>query len=66
MVYKKDIAEYRKELGFTQEKLAELLNVSLSSIKAWENGRREPKHMDALRSLLDNYLKMKKKGKLNI
>lgn len=38
----KFIAELRKEKGYTQERLAEILNVSSKSISRWENGKTMP------------------------
>ncbi|MDD4296122.1 MAG: helix-turn-helix transcriptional regulator, partial [Ruminiclostridium sp.] len=38
----KRITTMRKELGYTQERLAELLNVSPQAISKWENGRALP------------------------
>src|SRR5215468_10648959 len=38
----KTMATYRSELQLTQEALANRLQVSLKTIKNWENGRTEP------------------------
>lgn len=38
------IAELRKENNFTQEELAEKLNVNVKSISRWENGKNLPDH----------------------
>ena len=32
------IAQRRKELGLTQQKLAEQLNISFQAVSKWENG----------------------------
>ncbi len=39
---KKDIVELRERLNFSQGMLARALNVSPSTIRAWEAGRRTP------------------------
>ena len=36
------IAKRRKELGYTQQKLAEKLNISFQAISKWENGSASP------------------------
>lgn len=36
------IAQKRKELGLTQQKLAEQLNVSFQAVSKWENGTTVP------------------------
>jgi transcriptional regulator with XRE-family HTH domain len=38
----KQIANLRKEKGYTQEKLAELLNISPQAVSKWENGHALP------------------------
>lgn len=38
----KQITLLRKEHGYTQERLAELLNVSAQAVSKWENGRALP------------------------
>jgi putative transcriptional regulator len=38
------IAEIRKRLRASQAVFAHLLNVSPSTVRAWEQGRREPNH----------------------
>ncbi|KFF47923.1 XRE family transcriptional regulator [Gammaproteobacteria bacterium MFB021] len=56
-------AEIRHRMGLSQQEFAELLNVSLGTLRGWEQGRREPtgtartllrvaeKHPEALRDL---------------
>lgn len=39
---KKDIVELRERLNFSQAMLARALNVSPSTVQAWEAGRRNP------------------------
>ncbi len=36
------IKEYRKELGLTQQKLAETLGVRQNTVCLWEQGKRSP------------------------
>ena len=36
------LSKLRKEAGLTQGQLAELVGVTASAVKAWENGRRVP------------------------
>ena len=43
MVQKYDVARLRSRLGLSQEKFAEKLGVSLSSIEKWESGRHKPR-----------------------
>ena len=38
----KNIRDYRKNLGFTQEQLAERLGITLGTISKWERGSSEP------------------------
>ena len=38
----KEIARLRKEKGFSQEKLAELLGVSRQAVTKWESGKTNP------------------------
>ena len=37
-----NIRNYRKDLGFTQEQLAERLGVTLGAVSKWERGSSEP------------------------
>ncbi len=37
-----DVPEIRKHLGLSQEKFAQLLGVSLATLRNWEQGRRKP------------------------
>ena len=39
---KKDVVELRRRLKFSQAMLASVLNVSPSTVQAWESGRRKP------------------------
>lgn len=58
----KQIALLRKECGFTQENLAEILNVSTQAVSKWENGRALPETgllpllASALNTSVDNIL----------
>jgi putative transcriptional regulator len=61
MTKNKRLIKARKEKGFTQGKLAELLEFQKSTISNWENGYSTPRLPDAFRvaNLLDkdvNYL----------
>lgn len=38
----KRLIYHRQKQGWTQQKLAELLNVSVSGVQKWEHGRAEP------------------------
>ena len=38
----KNIRDYRKSLGLTQEQLAERLNITLGTVSKWERGSSEP------------------------
>ncbi|MTT52983.1 helix-turn-helix domain-containing protein [Alcanivorax sp. VBW004] len=44
----------RKQLGLTQEQLAEMLHVTKASVSAWESGREKPRFalLPALREVL--------------
>lgn len=44
------LAELRKEKGYSQEELAKQINVSRSTIAAWETERNEP-NMETLKSI---------------
>lgn len=50
-VSKKDIVEIRIQLGCSQSVFARVLNVSVKTVQAWEQGIREPS--DAALKLLD-------------
>lgn len=39
----------REELGFSRSRVAKLINVSLSTLQAWENQEREPSASDIIR-----------------
>ncbi|MFC1584571.1 multiprotein-bridging factor 1 family protein [Fibrobacterota bacterium] len=38
----KAVREIREKNGWTQEKMAQELGVSFSTVNGWENGRRQP------------------------
>jgi transcriptional regulator with XRE-family HTH domain len=38
-----NLKEYRRRLGWNQEKLAEMVDVSSGAVKRWETGKRFPK-----------------------
>ena len=50
MVRKNDVASLRARLGLTQEKFAEKLGVSISSVGKWEQGWHAPRGL-SLRAL---------------
>lgn len=54
-VFRERIRILRKKRGFTQEKMAQLLNMGQSSYAKWENGRTEPtlKSIIELSKILD-------------
>ncbi len=37
-----DVTAIRRHLGLTQQKFAELLGISLATLRNWEQGRRRP------------------------
>lgn len=39
---KKDVVEARKSISATQKKFAEVIGVSVETVRAWESGRRVP------------------------
>ena len=41
-VFQDNLVKIRKEKGYTQEKLAESLNISRDKLSRWENGSRTP------------------------
>ena len=43
------IREWRKKAGFTQEQLAEMVEVHVNTLAKWENGTREPRASDITR-----------------
>ncbi len=43
MIQKYDVARLRSRMGLSQEKFAEKLGVSLSSIEKWESDRHKPR-----------------------
>ncbi len=50
MFQKYDVVRLRSRLGLNQEKFAEKLGVSLSSVEKWEQGHRKPRGL-SLRAL---------------
>lgn len=48
---KNRIKERRKEQGFSQDELAELSGIPVSTIKNWENGHRTPGNVYELEKL---------------
>lgn len=50
MTIGENIRKYRKAKGYTQRELANLLNVKISAVSAWEIGRNQP--------LMDNVEKL--------
>lgn len=50
MEFKEKLFSLRKQKGFTQEELAEYLNVSRTAISKWESGRGYP-NIDSLKSI---------------
>lgn len=54
-VFRERLKILRKEKGYTQEKMAQLLNMGQSSYAKWENGRTEPtlKSIIELSKILD-------------
>jgi len=52
-----DIIKMREELGITQEKFANLLGTSFSTVNRWENGKSKPSRLSIrqLKEIKDNY-----------
>jgi len=50
MIQKYDVTRLRSRLGLNQEKFAEKLGVSLSSVEKWEQGQHKPRGL-SLRAL---------------
>ena len=50
MIQKYDVARLRSRLGLNQEKFAEKLGVSVSSVGKWETGQHKPRGL-SLRAL---------------
>ncbi len=50
MIQKFDVARLRSRLGLNQEKFAEKLGVSVSSVGKWETGQHKPRGL-SLRAL---------------
>lgn len=60
--YKMALVRLRAKLGLSQEKLADLFNVSFATINRWENGVSEPSrvHMVQIEELCKKYKVQKK------
>jgi putative transcriptional regulator len=58
----KTIKEIRKELGWTQEEMANQIGVSLSAVQRWEQNNNRPSPL-ALKSLENAIKQAKRKGK---
>ncbi len=43
MIQKYDVVRLRSRLGLSQEKFAEKLGVSMSSVEKWETGQHKPR-----------------------
>jgi putative transcriptional regulator len=56
------IKEIRKELGWTQEEMANQIGVSLSAVQRWEQNNNRPSPL-ALKSLENAIKQAKRKGK---
>lgn len=50
MEFNEKLQEFRKQKGFTQEELAEILNVSRTAVSKWESGRGYP-NIESLKSI---------------
>ena len=50
----KILATYRKQNKLSQEKLAQKLNVSRSTVAMWENNSNEPDHKTLIKICLNN------------
>jgi len=55
----------RRQLGLSQERLAEALGVSFATVNRWENGRMKPSRL-ALRQLDAFCARMVRSGKLRL
>lgn len=51
------LMKLREDAGLTQRQLAQALNVTISTVSAWENGRHEPRLTFAQTKLLTEVLK---------
>ncbi len=58
----KTIKEIRKQLGWTQEEMANQIGVSLSAVQRWEQSNNRPSPL-ALKSLENAIKQAKRKGK---
>jgi len=52
------IKELRKSLGFTQEAMADRLQVSFTSINRWENGQTKPSKLATFHKSADTTISM--------
>ena len=50
------LMKLRENVGLTQRQLAEALNVTISTVSSWENGRHEPRLTLAQTRLLTEVL----------
>ncbi len=48
MIQKYDVFRLRSRLGLNQEKFAEKLGVSISSVEKWEQGQHKPRGLSLL------------------
>lgn len=51
------LMKLREDVGLTQRQLAQALNVTISTVSAWENGRHEPRLTFAQTKLLTEVLR---------
>lgn len=54
-----EIKKWRKELGISQEKLAQLLGVSFGTINRWERGACKPSRLalDKIEAIISNQIR---------
>ena len=52
-MFKDELKRLREQRGLSQAKLAELLNLSASTIGMYETGEREPKNIETLELIAD-------------
>lgn len=51
------LMKLREDVGLTQRQLAQILNVTITTVSAWENGRHEPRLTFAQTKLLTETLR---------